>query len=72
MARKWRPLHGYKWGLPGIHYRYDHSKPFRVKYLRKGRYINIGHFQSLAQATAAARKFLRTEQHEPSNSTKSV
>lgn len=63
MARSWVSLHGHKYGYPGIIHCPDklESGPWRVKYIRSRRYVNVGHFTNLRLAQAAARDFLRKE-----------
>jgi hypothetical protein len=60
MARQWKPLHGHKWGMPGIYYR-DRPLPWGVRFTRSGKTIYIGSYQTLRAATKIAKEFLEKE-----------
>jgi len=60
MVREWKPLHGYKWGVPGIYYR-DRKLPWIVKFTRNGKVIWIGSYPTLRAATKIAKEFLEKE-----------
>ncbi len=67
MVRPYTPLHGFRYGVPGI-YRRDKAKPYCVRFTRNRRDVWVGSFLSLRDAITAASDFLRKEQcHSPTH-----
>ena len=63
MARPWQPLHGFRYGYPGIYHCGHHkSKPWRVKFERNRKKVNVGYYDTLRKAQAAAKLYLESDQ----------
>lgn len=60
--KSWTPTHYFKWDVSGVTLRKDvQTNPWRVKFNRGPKTVNVGNFPSLRKAQAAARAYIERE-----------
>lgn len=60
MVRKWEPIHGHQYGIPGVYWR-DRPKPWQVRFTRNKKHVYVGSYDRLTKAIEAAKTFIDKE-----------